>query len=82
MSFDSPEANARFAEKHDFPFLLLSDESREIGLAYGACDSLDASSARRIAYLIDEDGIVEEAHPKVDAKAYPGEQLKRLMGED
>lgn len=78
MSFDSPEANARFAEKEDFPFLLLSDQSREMGLAYGACDSKDASSAKRIAYLIDEEGNVAEAHEKIDVSSYPEEQLESI----
>lgn len=78
MSFDSPEENAKFAEKHDFPFPLLSDEDREIGLAYGACESRDARGAKRIAYLIDEEGRIAEAHATVDAANYPREQLERL----
>jgi peroxiredoxin len=34
--------------------------------------------ARRIAYVIDETGRIAEAHPKVDVKSYPAEQLKTL----
>ena len=78
ISFDSPEENAKFAEKYDFPFPLLSDEDREIGLAYGACEHREARGAKRIAYLIDEEGRVVEAHAKVDAANYPKEQLERL----
>lgn len=47
-------------------------------MAYGACDSRDASAARRIAYLIDEEGRIEEAHPNVDPASYPREQLSRI----
>ena len=78
MSFDTPEENAKFAEKFEFPFPLLSDSDRKIGLAYGACDSPKDEYARRIAYVIDENGRIAQAHPKVDAKTYPAEQLKTL----
>ena len=75
VSFDSPEENKRFAEKNRFPFALLSDTDRKIGLAYGACDSPKDEYARRIAYVIDEQGKIAQAHPKVDARTYPKEQL-------
>ncbi len=78
VSFDDAEANKRFAEKFDFPFPLLCDTGRTIGLAYGAADSPRDEYARRIAYLIDESGRIAEAHPKVDPRAYPKEQLARL----
>ena len=47
-------------------------------MQYGACDSPKDEYARRIAYVIDESGKIAQAHPKVDAKAYPGQQLKLL----
>jgi thioredoxin-dependent peroxiredoxin len=78
VSFDSQEENAKFAEKFEFPFPLLSDTDRKIGLAYGACDSPKDEYARRIAYVIDENGRIAQAHAKVDAKTYPAEQLKTL----
>lgn len=78
MSFDAVADNAKFAEKFSFPFPLLSDENRSIGLAYGACDSSKDEYARRIAYVIDESGRIAQAHPKVDAKTYPQEQLATL----
>lgn len=51
---------------------------RSIGLQYGACESPKDKAARRIAYLIDESGRIQQAHPKVDARAYPQEQLTML----
>lgn len=78
MSFDSPGENEKFASKYDFPFSLLSDQRREIGMAYGACDSPKDEYARRIAYVLDEQGRIAEAHGKVDARAYPREQLATL----
>lgn len=78
MSFDSVEDNAKFADKFDFPFPLLCDTDRDIGLKYGAASSAKDEYARRIAYVIDENGKILEAHDKVDAKAYPREQLESL----
>jgi peroxiredoxin Q/BCP len=78
VSFDTREENERFAAKNDFPFPLLSDNDRSIALAYGAATSAKDEYPNRIAYLIDEQGKIAEAHPRVDARAYPAEQLARL----
>ena len=78
VSFDTPEENAQFARKYDFPFSLVSDHNRLIGIHYGAATSIKDEYAKRIAYVIDEEGKIREAHAKVDAKSYPREQLKTL----
>jgi thioredoxin-dependent peroxiredoxin len=78
VSFDAPADNAAFAKKNKFPFPLISDTDRKLGMAYGACDSPKDEYARRIAYVIDEQGKIAQAHPKVDARAYPREQLNNL----
>ncbi len=78
VSFDTPADNAAFAKKFNFPFPLISDTGRKLGMAYGACDSAKDEYARRIAYVIDEQGKIAQAHPKVDARSYPREQLASL----
>jgi peroxiredoxin Q/BCP len=78
VSFDSQADNKRFAEKYKFTFPLLCDTDHKIGFAYGAGDSDKDEYARRIAYVIDEDGKIAQAHAKVDASSYPAEQLKTL----
>ena len=78
VSFDTPEENAAFAKKFNFPFTLLCDMDRKVGIAYGAADSPKDAYARRIAYVIDEDGKIAQAHDKVDAAAYPAQQLRSL----
>ena len=78
VSFDTIEENENFAKRHDFPFRLLSDRDHTIGLAYGACDADDDEYARRIAYLIDEEGKIAQAHAKVDPKTYPRKQLESI----
>jgi len=77
-SFDDVDENAKFAAKYKFNFPLLCDTDRSIGMAYGAASSPSDEYAKRIAYLIDENGKIAEAHPKVDARNYPKEQLARL----
>lgn len=70
--------NAKFADKFGFPFPLLCDTDRKIGIAYGAASSPKDDYAKRIAYVIDENGKIAQAHGKVDAKSYPKEQLASL----
>ena len=78
VSFDTPAENKAFAEKFRFPFPLLCDTDRTVGVAYGAADSKNEQYARRIAYVIDENGKVAQAHAKVDASSYPSWQLQNL----
>ncbi|MFN2425008.1 MAG: peroxiredoxin [Candidatus Binatia bacterium] len=78
ISFDDCAANAAFAEKFGFPYQLLCDTGREIGMAYGACDSRDAKHARRITYVIDEHGTIRHALPKVDPATHTTEVLALL----
>lgn len=75
MSFDGVEENAAFAKKFDFPFKLLCDTERKAGLAYGACTDAKAGYASRISYLIDEQGKIAAAYPKVVPKDHPGQVL-------
>ena len=78
MSFDNAADSKAFAEKFKFPFPLIPDADKKIGLAYGACDSPKDEYARRIAYVIDEQGKIAQAHRKVDARSYPKDQLASL----
>ena len=77
ISFDGVEDNRAFAEKFDFPFRLLCDVDRSVGMAYGAADSPDEGYAKRISYVIGEDGRILLAYPKVDPKAH----LDQVLGD-
>jgi len=79
-SFDDEEANARFAEKFSFPFPLLCDTERKLGMAYGACSSPDAAKPERISYLIGPDGRIRAAYSKVSPPTHPAEVLEELQG--
>lgn len=78
MSFDTVEDNAKFAAKYDFPFLLLSDTSREMGVAYGAGADTSAKTASRISYLIGPDGNVAKTYAKVAPAGHPQEVLEDI----
>ena len=78
VSFDGPEANRKFAEKYRFPFQLLCDVDRKVGVAYGAADDPSARTARRISVLIDPTGKVHKVWPKVDVKAHPNDVLASI----
>jgi peroxiredoxin Q/BCP len=75
ISFDSVEKNRKFAEKFDFPYRLLCDTTREIGVAYHAADGTDARTPKRISYLIDPQGKIARAWAKVTPAAHPAEVL-------
>jgi peroxiredoxin Q/BCP len=78
VSFDDEADNRRFAMKYGFPFPLLCDTKREIGIPYGACLTETDPHAERIGYLIDTHGRIKQAYPRVDAKSFPEEVLKDL----
>jgi peroxiredoxin Q/BCP len=79
VSFDSPDENAAFASRYGFQYPLLSDQDRELALAYGACDDPGATLARRIATVIAPDGTVQEYHNTVNARTFPAELAARLF---
>lgn len=77
-SFDSVADNAAFARKFDFPFALLCDTERAVGMAYGACDNPKAAYAARVSYLIDEAGKIARVYPKVNPREHPALVLADL----
>jgi peroxiredoxin Q/BCP len=77
-SFDTIEENAAFARKFHYPFKLLCDTNRSIGLAYHACDKPDEVYARRISYLIGPDGKIVKTYSKVTPADHPKEVLEDL----
>ncbi|MGI8670796.1 MAG: peroxiredoxin [Aridibacter sp.] len=58
ISTDSAESHKDFAEKHNFPFTLLSDEDGEVVGKYDVKSWIPNKSARAVT-VIDKDGIVK-----------------------
>ncbi len=80
VSADSVKAQKSFCDKQRFPFLLLSDPSKESIKAYGAWGpkkfmGREYEGIYRYSYLIDENGIVEITYPKVKTKTFAHDVL-------
>jgi thioredoxin-dependent peroxiredoxin len=82
ISFDAPEANKAFREKHDFPFQLLSDYDEQVGVLYQTRDpgTEKVSFSKRYSYLIDPDGMIRKSYEVSDIPAHPAEVLADLHG--
>jgi peroxiredoxin Q/BCP len=78
VSFDTVEENKRFAEKFNFPYPLLSDPTRAMGVQYGAADSTGAGNAKRVAYIIGPDGKVRNVFPKANTSTFAADVLALL----
>jgi thioredoxin-dependent peroxiredoxin len=80
ISFDTPAENKAFREKFDFPFRLLSDHDEQVGVEYGTRDpgTDKIHFAKRIAYLIDPDGVIRKAYAVGDVNAFADEVLGDL----
>ena len=83
VSKDSVKRHAKFAEKYDLPFVLLSDESGEV------CEKYDVWKQKslygksylgivRSTYLIDPQGKIVKTYPKVKVKEHAAEIWKDL----
>ena len=65
VSPDTPEKNARFKEKYEFPYRLLSDTEQVLAQAYGAWvekknDGRTYQGIDRTTVLVDAEGVVRE----------------------
>lgn len=78
VSFDAVADNCAFAQKYEFPYQLLCDTERSMGLAYGACAAADAEYPERITYVIGKDGTIEWAEKVADIEAHIHAALAHL----
>ena len=83
MSADSIKAQNNFCAKQEFPFQLLSDPDKEVMRSYKAIGmkkmyGREYEGILRVAYLIDENGKIEQAYEKVSPKTHAGIVLEDL----
>ena len=83
ISRDSVASHAKFAEKHDLPFILLSDPELEVIRAYGVWKEKKlygklGFGVVRTTFIIDENGIIEKVMPKVKPDTNAAEILSEL----
>lgn len=78
ISCDSEQEQAEFVEKHELPFLLLSDERRSAVEMLGVetiADGENVNVAQPIAIAVDRDGILREIIERVE----PGTLIDRAV---
>ena len=74
ISSDALESHRAFRNKHDLPFVLLSDPDLEVARLYGCKGAL---GMKRAVFLVDEKGIVRYAH--IEALALFRRRAKELL---
>ncbi|MBQ4585957.1 MAG: thioredoxin-dependent thiol peroxidase [Clostridia bacterium] len=83
ISRDSVESHKKFAEKYQLPFIILADKDLEIIKAYDVwqekktCGKVSMGVVRT-TYIIDENGIIQNAQEKVKPDTNPQEILNML----
>ena len=87
ISKDSVASHLKFADKHDLPFILLSDPELQAIQAYDVWKEKKIAGkvsfgVIRSTYIIDEQGIIEKAMPKVKPDTNATEILAYLAGEE
>ena len=80
-SADSPERHLKFIAKHELPFSLISDESKEVLNAYGVWGpkkfmGREYDGIHRTTFVIDEKGIIEDIITKVKTKEHTNQIFK------
>ncbi len=78
VSSDSVTSHTKFAEKHNLPFTLLSDEDGALRKTYGVKKTMGLLPGR-VTYVIDPDGIVRKIFSnQLNAKKHIGEALSAI----
>lgn len=87
VSKDSIASHQKFADKHDLPFILLSDPELMAIQAYDVWKEKKlygkvSMGVVRSTYIIDENGVIEKAMPKVKLDTNAEEILEYLKGSE
>lgn len=85
VSPDPVESHAKFREKHGLNFPLLADEDHQVSEAYGVWKEKSMygntyMGIERSTFLIDEEGMVQEAWRRVRPKGHADKVVKALEG--
>lgn len=83
VSPDPVQKQAKFAQKHNLPFLLLADVDHAVAEAYGVWKQKSFMGKQymgvdRQTFLIDREGIVRQVFPKVTPIGHAKEVLEAI----
>ena len=81
VSADTEKKQSNFRNKHEFPFPLLADTSKEVINAFGVWGpkkfmGREYDGIHRTTFLVNEEGIVERVIDKVKAKIHAAQILE------
>ncbi|MEL7039305.1 MAG: peroxiredoxin [Cyanobacteria bacterium J06592_8] len=80
VSSDSAVSHEQFAQKHNLPFILLSDAGNKLRQVYGVPATLWILPGR-VTYVIDKEGVVRHVFDSMlDFKAHVDQALRTLKG--
>lgn len=74
ISIDTLDSHYKFAKKHNLDFPLISDEDGSISRLYGVLN--ENNRARRVTFVIDENGMIKHIFTKVNVKDHTNEILQ------
>jgi peroxiredoxin Q/BCP len=85
ISPDKPDKQKKFDDKYGLGFPLLADEDHAVAEAYGAWGEKSMYGKKylgiiRSAFLVDEQGRIEQAWPKISPKDTPKNLVEALAG--
>ena len=83
VSKDSEKSHDKFREKYSLPFPLIADTEMELAKAFGVFGEKKFmgrvyDGVHRMSFLIDADGVILKAYPKVKPVEHAAEVLKDL----
>lgn len=86
VSADDEKRHLKFIDKHDLPFRLIADVSKQVINDYGVWGpkkfmGKEYDGIHRTTFVIDGNGIIEAVIPKVKTKVH-AEQILELLGEN
>jgi peroxiredoxin Q/BCP len=83
VSTDSLDSHGKFIDKYDLNFPLLSDAEKTVANAYGAWGEKvvmgrKTIGMKRMTFLIDENGQLQQVWPQVKPEGHAQEVLKAM----
>lgn len=84
ISKDSEESHLKFAEKHNLPFVLLSDPDKRVIEQFGVWKEKNmfgkkSMGIQRSTFILDEEGKIIKVYKKASAKTN-AEDVKKFLG--
>lgn len=68
ISSDSVQSHKQFGEKHNLPFVLLSDKDKKIRKMFGVPNDFLGLIPGRTTYVVDKNGIIQFVFDSINAK--------------